>query len=96
MSWKNRHPCLLRAAAAAARVLQDAAGVGLGLPRRRDRGEVRVLAEADAPPVAPAPLCPHVAPRARAHRPAVGLPTGRQPVPWARGGRVLPGAAPVS
>ena len=78
---------------AAARVLQDAPCVGLSLPRCRHRGQVGVLAEADAPPIAPAG---HVTPGAGGHRVSVGLPASGQPVPGAGGRRCLPGAAPVS
>ena len=78
---------------AAARVLQDAPGVGLSLPRCRHWGQVRVLAKADAPPVTSAR---HVTPGVGGHRVGVRLPASGQPVPGAGGGRGLPGAAPVS
>ena len=88
---QDGHWRLLRAATAG--VLQDAPGVGLGLPRRRHWRQVRVLAEADAPPVAPAG---HVTSGAGRHRVGVRLTARGQPVPGTGGGRGLPGAAPVS
>ena len=77
-----------------ARVFENAPCVGLSLPRSRHRRQIRVLAETNAPPVAPAG---QVVAGAGGHPVGVRLPAPRpQPVPRIGGCRGLPGAAPVS